>query len=410
MYNPALYDTIHNMNKANLQNILIVHNYYQMPGGEDTVVSNEKEMLEKHGHVVVLYRRDNSEINEMNAMQKLFLPIHTIFSLKTYREIKHIIREEKIDIVHVHNTLTLISPAVYYAARACGVRVVQTIHNFRLLCPGATLYRDGHICEECIQKGLSCAVKHSCYRGSRLQTLACVMSTKIHRMTGIYGKIDYICLTEFNQEKLLTLPQIQRNRVYVKPNYVKRTGCIVPSEQRENQYIFAGRLDSLKGVDRLLHAWAIMGEGAPMLLICGKGPLEEWCRDFIKKNELKTVKMLGYVSKEEVYGAISKSKALILPTQWYEGFPMSIAEAFSMGTPVITSDIGNAADLVIEGINGAKFRADSPEELVKALNRFNEYKDIYNTTIAEYEDNYTEEQNYEKLIEIYKKAESKRER
>ena len=119
----------------------------------------------------------------------------------------------------MHNTLNLISPAVYYAAVKCSVPVVQTIHNFRFLCPGATFYRDGHICEDCVSKGLGCAIKHKCYRGSRAQTLVCVASTWIHRHTRILGKINYIALTEFNKKKLLQLKQIKSDRVFVKPNF-----------------------------------------------------------------------------------------------------------------------------------------------------------------------------------------------
>ena len=207
------------------QNILIVHNYYQIPGGEDTVVANEKKMLKEHGHKVVMYSRNNSELKRMLKLQKLMLPFTTVFNPRTYREVKRLIREEHIDIVHVHNTLNLISPSVYYAAIVMKVPVVQTIHNFRLLCPGATFYRDGHICEDCVKKGLGCAVKYSCYRRSKIQTLACVISTKVHRITGIYGKINYICLTEFNKEKLLQLNRpgkkqiIDPQKVYIKPNF-----------------------------------------------------------------------------------------------------------------------------------------------------------------------------------------------
>lgn len=201
------------------QKVLIVHNYYQIPGGEDTVVANEKKLLEEHGHDVILYTRDNSELKSMCKLRKLFLPFTTIYNPRTARDIKKIIKEENVDIVHVHNTLNLISPSVYYAARKCGVPVIQTIHNFRLLCPGATFYRDGQICEDCVSKGLWCAVKHGCYRGSKAQTLVCVIATWIHRLTGIYGRINYICLTDFNREKLLQLKQIKKSRVFVKPNF-----------------------------------------------------------------------------------------------------------------------------------------------------------------------------------------------
>ncbi|WP_217302110.1 glycosyltransferase family 4 protein [Clostridium sp. 001] len=383
------------------QKILIVHNYYQIPGGEDTVVANERKLLEKHGHKVILYTRNNSELKELSKFQKLLLPFTTVFNIRTYREVKKIIREQQIDIVHVHNTLNLISPSVYYAALSCKKPVVQTVHNFRLLCPGATFYRDGYICEDCINNGLKCAVKHSCYRGSKMQTLACVISTKIHRMLGIYGKLNYICLTEFNKQKLLKLKQIRPERVFVKPNFVESSEEIIPYECRENQFVFAGRIDKLKGVDILLKAWNQMEKEAPKLVICGTGPMEEWCKQYIIENGLISVEMKGFVPNSESRKIIANSKALILPTQWYEGFPMTIAEAFAVATPVITSDLGNAGSLIKEGITGCKFKCDSPNELVEAIHRLASYKNIQCITKKIYDQKYTRIQNYKYLMKIY---------
>lgn len=382
------------------QNVLIVHNYYQIPGGEDTVVANEKKMLEDHGHKVVLYSRNNSEIKEMSKFQKLKLPFTTIFNPRTYVDIKKLIKKEKIDIVHVHNTLNLTSSAVYYASLSCKVPVVQTIHNFRLLCPGATFYRDGHICEECVQHGLKCAVKYGCYRESKAQTLICVVSMMLHRMTGIYGKINYICLTEFNKKKLLELKQIKEDKVFVKPNFVECTEKFIPEEQRKEQFVFAGRLDKLKGIDVLLEAWKQMGEKAPKLIVCGTGPMEEWCRRFSVKNKIN-VEFRGFVPNAEVLKIIANSKALILPTQWYEGFPMSIVEAFSIGTPVICSDIGNAGSVVNEGVTGNKFKSHSTEKFILAVRKCS---GLCESTLAEYQKKYTEEINYKQLIAVYKKV------
>ena len=203
--------------------ILMIHNYYQIPGGEDTVVANEKQLLEQNGHEVILYTRNNNEIKSMGLIGKLLLPFRSIYNPRSARDVRKIIREEKIDIVHVHNTLNLISPSVYYAAVKCGVPVIQTIHNFRFVCPSALLYRDGHICGDCIEKGLGCAVRHGCYRNSRAQTLILVISALIHRATGILGKISCICLTDFNREMLLNINRkrqiIDPSRVFVKPNF-----------------------------------------------------------------------------------------------------------------------------------------------------------------------------------------------
>lgn len=385
---------------GNKQNILIVHNYYQIPGGEDTVVTNEMQMLKDHGHEVTLYTRNNNELKTMSKVKKLLLPFVTVFNPRTYRDIRKIIKENNIEIVHVHNTLSLISPSVYYAALSMKVPVVQTVHNFRLLCPGATFYRDGHICEDCVTKGLGCAIKHNCYRNSKTQTLACVISTKIHRMTGIYGRINYICLTEFNKEKLLNLKQIKPERVFVKPNFVVNNEEFIPAEKRENQFVFAGRLDKLKGIDILLEAWRQMGEKAPKLVVCGTGLLEDWCRKFATENKCN-VEFKGLVNNKEVKRIIARSKALILPTQWYEGFPMVIIEAYSVGTPVICSDLGNCGNIVENSENGWKFVHNSIESIIHVINYCEMSDSNYDKILELFDEKYSERINYKLLSIIY---------
>ena len=233
-------------------NILVVHNHYQIPGGEDQVAAQEAELLRSHGHKVIVYYRDNSELKGFSLGQRLLLPFRTIYNPGTYREIRKRIRENKIDVVHVHNTLMLVSPAVYYAARKEKVPVVQTVHNFRLLCPGATFYRDNQICEDCLKRGLRCALKHKCYRGSFSQTLCCVLSMKVHRATGIYKGLTYICLTEFNKKKLLGLKGLRPEQIFVKPNAVSAPEALTPELERQDRFLFAARLEDMKGVRVLL--------------------------------------------------------------------------------------------------------------------------------------------------------------
>lgn len=397
-------------------NILIVHNYYQIPGGEDTVVANEKHMLEKNGHMVHLYTRTNKELNHFSVVQRLALPFKFIFNLETYKDISGIIKDKNIDIVHVHNTLMMISPSVYYAALQNKVPVVQTVHNFRLLCPGAAFYRDGNICEDCAAKGLGCAIRHRCYRNSRFQTLACVISTWIHRMLGIYGKLNYICLTEFNKEKLLQLKQIKKDRVYVKPNFVVEQDADVKdrkdfvfagrteSYHKKNQILYAGRIEELKGVRLLLKAWKDMGDGAPVLVMCGIGSLYDYCMEYIKENKIKKIAMMGLLSNSQIKNLMKESKAVILPTQWYEGFPMTIVEAFSVGTPVICSDFGNCASLVIDGVNGYKIETNNSEGIKEAVKMLLQNDGMEDKVLEIYKGNYTENINYGKLMNIYGSA------
>lgn len=383
------------------QSILIVHNYYQIPGGEDTVVANEKKMLEGHGHKVILYSRNNSELNQMSRLRKLLLPVTTVFNPRTYKDIKRLIKTENIKIVHVHNTLNLISPAVYYAARAMHVAVVQTVHNFRLLCPGATFYRDGHICEDCVEHGLKCAVKHGCYRGSKIQTLVCVISGYFHRMTGIYGKINYICLTEFNKSKLLELNQVGSGQIYVKPNFT-----YPPDVQNETGefYLFIGRVEEIKGVSIILEAFEKMPD--KRIVIAGTGiKLEEYR---MQEKDYKNIEFKGFVPKDKLQNLLRRTKAVIIASQCYETFGMIVVESFASCVPVIVGDIGNVASLVDDGINGVKYQYDSSSALIQAINRFEQMdrKTLGQNAFQKYKMYYEQNGNYEMMKKIYTRISS----
>jgi len=380
------------------ENVLIVHNYYRIPGGEDIVVANEKALLEAHGHKVVLYSRNNADAGDHNFIQKIGLAFSSLFSIKTYRDICEIIDKEKIDVIHVHNTVALVSPAVYLAGINRYIPVVQTIHNFRLVCPNGVLYIKNHICERCIEHGLKASLLFNCYRNSKLQTFVCALSMKIQRVLLTYRSIYYICLTSFNKEKLLALKQIKEENIYIKPNFTPENVEIIPFEQRKRQIVYAGRIEKIKGLDLLLQAWMKMGDKAPKLLICGQGEIEEWCKEYIKNNEMANVEMLGYLPNREVKRIVAESMAVIYPTQWYEGFPMAVAEAYTAGTPIIASDIGNVGSLVDEGISGVKFKHNSVVDIAKKVEEFME------TPIklpVEYTKKYTAENNYYQLKHIY---------
>lgn len=381
----------------NKERVLIVHNYYQVPGGEDTVVENEKKMLEDNGHEVTLYCRNNCELKEVSKIQKLYLLLTMVFSFRTYREVKKIIREKKIDIVHVHNTLCLISPSVYYAAFSCKIPVVQTIHNFRLLCPGATFYRDGHICEDCVNKGLKCALIHKCYRGSKVQTLASTLTLKIHRLMGTYKKINYICLTEFTKERLSIL--VGKKNIYVKPNFTFDEGG---SSSPQDYYMFIGRLEEIKGIDLLVDAFKQIPDYK--LIIIGTGVLDGKIKARLKNEKIKNVELLGYKKRGEINILLIHAKALIMCSQCYETFGMVIAEAYSNGIPAIAGDIGNIKDIVIEGETGVKFKYNSSGDLKDAILRFEQLDGniLRENAYQLFKNRYSAEENYQILSRIYK--------
>ena len=409
-------------------NILQVHNYYQIPGGEDTVVENERQMLERHGHRVIQYTRDNKELADAGVFKKLKLYGESFFSFRTYREIRQVIRKERVDLVHVHNTVHLISPSVFYAAMKEGVPVVQTLHNFRIQCPAALFYRDGHICEDCLRKGTGCAIRHKCYRGSRLQTAAVAISEYLQRISGIRGKVHYICLTEFNKEKLLEIDRkgkviIPPENVSVKPNFVpltedeskKKTDNTLPADRRVNNsteittemllnkdqeyYISIGRLEHIKGTHMIVKAFARLGYP---LVIVGQGEQEEKIRSYIKRHGIKNIVLTGQLSHEEAMALLKNAKALVIMPQWYETFGMNVIEAYAQGVPVITNDIGNAAALAENNVTGIKCH-NNVRDLEKAIKNFAsmDQKTLKENVSRRYRYDYSEEKNYDQLINIY---------
>lgn len=383
--------------------ILIVHNYYQIPGGEDTVVDNEKQLLIKNGHEVILYTRHNNEIKSKKLIEKIILPFETMFSLKTYKEIKEVIQKERIDLVHVHNTLPLISPSVYYAANKMKVPVVQTIHNFRLICPGATLTNRNYICEKCIEKNLLFSIKNRCYRKSFFQTIVIALTLKFNRIIGSYKKVNkYIALTDFNKKKLSKV--LDKKNICVKPNFQYKD-IKVNKISEKKYFVFIGRLDKLKGINFLVETWTNISDKT--LLIIGLGPEENAIKNYIYKNNIENIKVLGFKDSNEIINILKDSIAIIVPSQWYEGFPMTIIEALSCGVPIIGGNIGNVSQIVKHNYNGLLFQYNDKKDLIKNIKKLEDkelLKKLSEGAIEDYKINYNKEKNYEKLIEIYNEA------
>lgn len=419
--------------------ILQVHNFYQIPGGEDVVVRNEKRLLEEHGHKVYTYYRSNEELRKMGLWGKLRLPATAVYSPKTKREVQRLIKEHRIDVVHVHNTLTVVSPSVFYAAFRCHVPVVQTLHNFRMLCPAGSFFRDNRICEECLKGGLSCAVKHRCYRNSKVQSLVSAAVLKIHRILGTYRKVNFICLTEFNREKMLQLPGlIDEKKVYVKPNFTFREETAAEKKEQtekaektenletakkaenaenpesrssfagEDYYLFVGRIEALKGVEVTLKAFELLPERN--LYLAGDGDLSEEMKAYVREHGMKNIRFLGRLDKDTLADCYCHAKALIMSSQCYETFGMTAAEAYSYGVPVIAGKIGNLDGMVEDGVTGVKFRYNSPEDLAEKVKTFEglDRSSLSRNARAFYEARMLPEDNYRKLMEIYEKISDRR--
>ena len=374
--------------------VLMVHNFYQIGGGEHTVFENEVKLLREHGHRVVEYTRSNDELKE-SKLKLLISPLSTIWSFKTYREVNKIIKKNQIEIVHCHNTFPLISPSVYYSAKKNNIPVVQTVHNFRFLCPNGVLFRNNQPCEDCLNKGFNCSLRYNCYRNSKLQTLVVVNMLCVHRMLKTYQIPRYIFLTDFNKKKFERLLGGKIKKEFIKPNfeYIE-----FPTEpiNRDGSFVFIGRLDKNKGIDFLVDNWIFEKE----LYVFGNGILEQYVKSACKKNS--KIHYMGFQAQEIILKYLGKATALLFPTDLYEGFPMTIIEAFAMGTPVICSDIGNSVDIVKRDDAGVAFlRRDSDSLQMAVLDVEKNFNKYSQNAKRAYDEKYTPKANYTQISSIY---------
>ncbi|MEH7164877.1 glycosyltransferase, partial [Priestia megaterium] len=311
-----------------------------------------------------------------------------------------------IDVMHVHNTFNLISPSVYYAALACKTPIVQTIHNFRLLCPAGTFYRNGNICEECSEKGLKNAVYHNCYRGSKPQTFAISLTLKLHRILGTYKKIEgYICLSDFMKKKIAGL--INKDKIFIKPNFVPQMPSGIEEttiSDEADYYLYIGRLEENKGLPLLLETFERLSE--EKLIVIGDGSYKEEMIREIKDKDLTNISYLGFKSGADKTALIRNAKAVIVPSQWYEPFGMVVVEAYQSLTPVIVSNIGTLPDLVKEGRTGMIFKSDSSDDLSATIKKMSGCKkEDFKINIKDlFKNKYSEEINYYMLSDIYQRA------
>jgi glycosyltransferase involved in cell wall biosynthesis len=379
--------------------ILIVHNYYQQPGGEDQVFRTESALLREYGHEVVLETVHNDAATDLHP---LALGLKTIWNAKSYRRFRELVRRERPAIVHFHNTFPLLSPAVYYASRREGASVVQTLHNYRLICPAATLFRDGDICELCVDKTIKWpAVQHGCYRG-RMASGATAALLATHHWAGTWHhQVDaFVAVSSVLAEKVVAggLPAA---KVHVKPN------CIHPDPghaRRAGGYaLFLGRLTPEKGIGTLLEAWRELGGRIP-LKIAGDGPLASDVAQAAAT--VPGIEWLGQQTREQVLALLYDARCLIAPSIWYEGgIPLTVLEAMGVGLPIIASRLGTLGCYLDHGRTGLLFAPQQPADLVTQvramLNDPLLERRLATQARTEFETHFSGKRTYEQLMELY---------
>jgi glycosyltransferase involved in cell wall biosynthesis len=383
--------------------VLLVHNNYRTsaPSGEDAAVRNEQRMLENRGVEVFAFERCNDDIDESSLMAKTAMAVNTIWSQRSRSQLRKVVSDLCPDVVHVHNTFSMLSPSVYGACKAEGVPVVQTLHNFRFFCPAALLLRDGKPCEDCLDRSLLQSVRHRCYRGSVAATATLATMLVLHRAIGTYSRdIDcYITLTQFARRKAVK-GGIAAHKLVVKPNFVPDP----PSPGRGGgRYIaYVGRLLEGKGTETLVAAWRHLP--SVKLKIVGDGALRP-ALEAIAQCERLNIEFTGVQDRTGVLETIENAELLIVPSECYEGFPMVIAESFACGTPVLASRIGSLEELIDEGVTGRKFTAGDPEDLAQAVRVMladeTGLRHMRANARAYFDAHLTAEQNYAQLMKIY---------
>jgi len=341
--------------------ILVAHNFYQQPGGEDAVCTSEMRLLREAGHEVIEIMRHNDEIQEYSLIEKVHLAWRTSWSARAHRDLRDILARESPDVAHFHNTFPLISPSAYYACGAANVPVVQTLHNFRLFCPGGNLFREGRICEECVSHSLLRSIVHGCYHGSRLASAPVAGMLAVHGLLNTWAEqVDlFLVCTEFARRKFVDAG-FDENHIRVKPNFIAPDPG--SSFRSGTTALYVGRLSQEKGPQLLPAAWSKLDEAIP-LEIAGEGPLHTSLEADCARHGLQSVQFTGWLDAQAAVERLQAARFLVVPSVCYEGFPMVIAEAYACGVPVIAAGHGGLAEIVRDGRTGLHFAPGNADDL-----------------------------------------------
>lgn len=385
--------------------ILQLHNRYQIRGGEEGVLQAEQALLTQYGHAVEQLQVSNDDI--VSPIDKAMTAVQAVYSGPSKRQVAAAIATHQPDVVHVHNFFPRLSPSIYDACIEQGVPVVQTLHNYRLACVKAMLFRDQQVCEDCIVHNNPWpGVKHGCYRDSQAQSAVVAAMLIAHRWRRTWQeKVDaFITLTNFQRQKLVQAG-LPSEKIHIKPNFLAAADAVPPRVAAAPFLLFVGRLSPEKGIDVALAAYAEAPD-LPPLKIVGDGPERTALMAKVAAAGLETrVQFLGFQVKDQVLALMQQATALIFPSIWYEGFPLTLVEALGMGLPPIASNLGSMAEIIADGQTGLLFEPQNPTDLARQV-RVIVNDTTLRATLSQaahqvYQSQYTPEVNYAQLMAIY---------
>lgn len=381
--------------------VMLVHCRYLQRGGEDTVFEAETALLAERGVETLPYTVSNEELLHVSPLTQAF---YTIWNRHQASRLASVARSFRPDVVHFHNTFPFMSPAVLLAAKEARAATVQTLHNYRLLCPAATFYRDGHVCEDCLPHSVPWpSVRFGCYRDSRAASAGVAAMLATHRLFGTYRRfVDrFIAPTAFVRGKFVSAG-FAPEKVSIKPHFLSTDPAL--GEGEGGYVLFVGRLSREKGIGALLEAWK-SGISAPLRIV-GDGPLREAVASAVAESHNMT--WLGPLGRTEVIEQMRGAALLVFPTELYETFGMVAIEAFATGLPVVAPDHGAVAEVVRDGVTGALFRPGDPGDLrAKVEGLLADPERILRMRVSarrEYSEKYTADRNFQALMGIYEAA------
>jgi glycosyltransferase involved in cell wall biosynthesis len=381
--------------------ILMLHNSYRESGGEDQAVDQERRLLATRGHEVYLYSLSNNEIKGIPKTVRTGLT--ACYSWRTKLHVKKVLGNFHPDIVHIHNFFPLLTPSIYDACIEAGIPIVQSLHNYRIICANALFYRNGGACEDCLLHAPCKAILHRCYRNSILGTAVVVGMIAVHRHLRTWSKKvnRFIALSVFSKEKFVRFG-IPPDRIAIKPNFVNS----LPNQKIGNGHrsgaLFVGRLSEEKGITKLLQAWKGFSE---RLTIVGDGPLAAFVS---RRQNGSSIRWLGYLTRDKLFAAIQTARFVITPSQCYENFPLIIAEAFAAGTPVIAARIGALPEAVIDGRTGLLYNTCDNKALIRRIKWAFDHPDemalMGRRARKQFDRCYAPEVTYSQLMQVYRAA------
>ena len=389
--------------------IMIVHSRYRSaaPSGENRVVDQEREALAALGHEVELFERHSDDIGKWSAARRAALPAAVVWNGQVRRELRQVLRAGRPDVVHVHNTFPMLSASVLYACKDIGVPAVATLHNYKLACASGDFFRDGAVCHDCATGVPTGALRHGCYRGSRVATAPVALSLTVHRKTWRTLVSAYACISA-SQRDLLQRIGLPPERIFVRHNMVPGSSIQRPAKQPA--VVYAGRLDEAKGVPVLMAGWdrylSELSHPGLSLVIAGSGPLEDAVRSWAATRP--SVRVVGRLSPDACAKEVAAARAVLLPSAWEETFGLVAVEAMSLGVPPIAAAHGSFPELITDEVDGVLFRPGDPASLAAVLMQADNNEELFEEygvrARKTYEQRFNPADSIAGLLAIYKYA------